>query len=120
MEMEITGQGIMPENLTGDELFNIRLSEEHDDCLVMEKRKSKKGGSFEQYTLFLEDAQTGEEKELKYMFKKTFNPLSKQWTKDSKSWIGNTIQIKPSLINDYWEVKLFPVATALKEETIKN
>ncbi len=117
MEMEISGQGILPENLTGDELFNVRLSNE--DCLQEDKRTAKDGGKFKQYTLFLEDVTTHEEKELRYLFSKHFNPLIKQWGKNSVSWEGNTLQIKPKKQGKFWDVELFPVATALNEEGVK-
>lgn len=114
--MEITGQGIKPENLTGDELFNIRLN--GDDCIAEEKRKAKDGGAFKQYTLFLSDVLTKEDKELRFLFAKHFNPLIKQWGKKSESWEGNTIQIKPRQMGKFWDLDLLPVASHLDEEKV--
>lgn len=111
MEIEITGQGIRPEDLTGDEMFNIRLN--GGDCVAAEERTAKKGGDFTQYTLFLVDCTTKEDKEIRFLFGKHLNPLIKQWGKKTEDWEGNTINIRPKKKGEFWDVELCPTETFL-------
>ena len=116
MEMKTElANGINPKNMEATKRFQIRFSEEHKDVVAEEKRESKTGkGMFTQYTLFLAD-DNGEERELRFLFRKHFNELIKEWGEDSVKWQGKDVLVIPQTKGKYADVKLEPAGRRLQE-----
>jgi len=111
---EENANGINPKNMNGTERFKIRNSEEHGDVLAQEERTAKNGGTFLQYTLFLEDEELNE-RELRFLFNKHLNVLIRSFGGDSKKWEGKDILVIPQTKGEYSDVKLEPAGKKLQE-----
>jgi len=85
--------------------MKIVLNDEVKDTVTLEERQAKKGGSFEQYKLFLED----EHKTLRvanYLFRRQLNNLFDNYGEHTESWAGNYVVLKGVTDGDYFALEI--------------
>ena len=105
--------GIMPKTVAETPITcTLVAPEDADDCVTMETRTAKAGGTFTQYALHLQDAEQNS-RIAKFLFDRHLAPLAKAWGEDSVNWIGESVTISAESVTrkgeQYWELVLEPV-----------
>lgn len=96
--------GLQPSELTEGKVFIIS-TDANGKPVTAEKRKSKTGGEFTQYTLHLRD-ENNQKHRLSYLFTRHLAPIARRWGKNTEAWHEAAVKITGFQNGQYWDVKI--------------